>query len=188
MSVSGEHLGARLCAEHLHVISLNQIRLLSPFIAEETGLGSHGCFVGSAWLWDGESDLEPVSAWLHPGWVKVSWWKGSGTCQMLSVGLALHLPGGMAEALCPEPCGVAQNHLLHWHLKRSQMASSFHGMGERQTDFLCKLTDYWANKNIGRSPWIWILQAKMYSCRVARGGMGALLQRPCISLEFVYYN
>ena len=50
MSVSGEHLGARLCAEHLHVISLNQIRLLSPFIAEETGLGSHGCFVGSAWL------------------------------------------------------------------------------------------------------------------------------------------
>ena len=60
MSVSGEHLGARLCAEHLHVISLNQIRLLSPFIAEETGLGSHGCFVGSAWLGDGESDLEPV--------------------------------------------------------------------------------------------------------------------------------
>ena len=50
MRVSGEPLDARLCAEHFRVVSLNQIRLLSPFTAEETGLGSHGCLAGSAWL------------------------------------------------------------------------------------------------------------------------------------------
>lgn len=93
------------------------------------GLGSYGCFGGSAWLWGGESDPEPVllAISLAPSRMgEDQFVQGPWTCRILSAGLAVgivasHLPGGVAATPLRQALWGCQNHLLHWQLKQAPL-------------------------------------------------------------------